>query len=61
VTAQTVQRLREIARSDATVAPLARLQARALEAAAAGAWDRAAPGLSPSGSPMVCHSSTMRR
>ena len=42
MTAQTVQRLREIARADPAVAPLARLQAEALEAADA-TWESGVP------------------
>lgn len=46
MTAQTIQRLHELARSDPAVAPLVRLQARALEAAADRAWDAAVPAFS---------------
>ena len=42
---QAVTRLDQLARADATVAPLARLQVEALRASAAGGWDDGIPEL----------------
>ena len=47
MTAQAVRRLRELARSDPAVAPLAALQAEALEAAAEKGWDAALAAFAP--------------
>jgi FdhE protein len=44
---QAVSRLDQIARADATVAPLARLQAEVLKVAAADGWDDGVPELDP--------------
>ena len=43
MTAQTIQRLQELARTDSAVAPLARLQAEALQAATHRTWDDGLP------------------
>ena len=42
---QAVSRLDQLARADATVAPLARLQVEALRESTAGGWDDAVPEL----------------
>jgi hypothetical protein len=44
---QAVTRLDQLAKADATVAPLARLEAEALRAVSAGGWDDGAPALDP--------------
>ena len=44
---QAVTRLDQLARADATVAPLARLQVEILKVAAAGGWEDGVPALDP--------------
>jgi FdhE protein len=60
---QAVARLDQLARTDATVASLARLQAEAFRASAAGAWDDGVPDLDgrqvEQGMPLL-HGTTLR-
>ena len=43
MTAETIERLQQLARTDATIAPLARLQAVTLRAAGEAAWEEGVP------------------